>query len=90
MLHKEKRKRLGSGENGSEDIKGHKWFKTINWKKLDSREIKPSFVPRVLDCECTDNFEECWTAMPAVDSPAATPKTDQKDPFGEFEFVGVM
>ncbi|GKD72780.1 serine/threonine-protein kinase AtPK1/AtPK6-like protein [Tanacetum coccineum] len=65
--------RLGSGPRGSDDIKGHKWFKTINWKKLDSRELQPKFKPDISGEECTENFDKCWTAMPLDDSPAPTP-----------------
>lgn len=81
LLQKDTSKRLGSDE-----IKEHRWFKSMNWKKLDAREIHPSFVPLVSDSRCTANFGEQWTAMPLVDSPAATPKSNP-NPFKEFEFV---
>ncbi|PIA38522.1 hypothetical protein AQUCO_02700018v1 [Aquilegia coerulea] len=73
LLQKEANKRLGSGPSGSEEIKHHKWFKSINWKKLDNREIHPSFRPEVDGAHCTSNFEERWTNMSLVDSPASSP-----------------
>nr|GFA38962.1 serine/threonine-protein kinase AtPK2/AtPK19-like [Tanacetum cinerariifolium] len=73
LLQKDPSLRLGSGARGSDDIKGHKWFKTINWKKLDSRELQPKFKPDISGEECTENFDKCWTAMPLDDSPAPTP-----------------
>ncbi|KAF5199384.1 Serine/threonine-protein kinase AtPK2/AtPK19 [Thalictrum thalictroides] len=73
LLQKEAYKRLGSGPSGSEEIKHHKWFKSINWKKLDNREIHPSFRPEVSGTHCTSNFEERWTNMSLVDSPASSP-----------------
>ena len=74
LLQKDTSRRLGSGPTGSEEIKGHKWFRSINWKKLEAREIQPSFLPEVAGKHCIANFDECWTNMPVVDSPAASPK----------------
>lgn len=73
LLQKDASKRLGSGPGGSEEIKKHKWFKCINWKKLDARQIQPSFRPTVSDKLCIDNFEEKWTKTPLSDSPVASP-----------------
>ncbi|VAI05956.1 unnamed protein product [Triticum turgidum subsp. durum] len=49
LLHKEAGRRLGSGPGGSDEIKNHKWFKAVNWKKLEARQIKPSFCPVAAD-----------------------------------------
>ncbi|KAG9443274.1 hypothetical protein H6P81_014614 [Aristolochia fimbriata] len=73
LLQKEANRRLGSGPDGSEEIKRHKWFKSINWKKLEARQIQPSFRPNVAGKHCIANFEEKWTNMPLVDSPVASP-----------------
>ncbi|KAI3408979.1 uncharacterized protein J3R85_019928 [Psidium guajava] len=86
LLQKGPSKRLGSGPNGSADIKNHKWFKTINWKKLEAREIKPSFLPEVAGKQCIANFEKKWTDMPIADSPAASP-TAAGNPFKDFTYV---
>nr|GEV21517.1 serine/threonine-protein kinase AtPK2/AtPK19-like [Tanacetum cinerariifolium] len=87
LLQKESSRRLGSGPGGSDEIKRHSWFKSINWKKLEGREIKPSFVPQVAGKQCIANFEECWTNMPPVlDSPAASPKCNE-NPFKNFTYV---
>ncbi|KAJ4851379.1 hypothetical protein Tsubulata_006698 [Turnera subulata] len=75
LLQKEPSKRLGSGAGGGDEIKRHKWFKSINWKKLEARELQPKFKPDVGGKECTANFDKCWTTMPAHDSPASTPTT---------------
>ena len=87
LLQKDARKRLGSGDRGSEEIKSHKWFKSVNWKKLEAREIRPSFVPEVSGKHCVANFEERWTNMPLLDSPAASPKKDDNT-FKKFSFIG--
>ncbi|KAK9119555.1 hypothetical protein Scep_017648 [Stephania cephalantha] len=73
LLQKEQDRRLGSGPNGSDEVKNHKWFKSINWKKLEAKELQPKFKPDVSGIDCTANFDKCWTAMPADDSPAPTP-----------------
>ncbi|KAJ0044931.1 hypothetical protein Pint_06692 [Pistacia integerrima] len=86
LLQKEASKRLGSGPGGSEEIKGHKWFKSVNWKKLEAREIRPSFLPEVAGRHCVANFEECWTNMPVQDSPVASPKFNE-NPFKGFTYV---
>lgn len=86
LLNKDAAKRLGSGSLGSEEIKRHKWFKPINWKKLDAREIQPSFRPEVAGKHCIANFDKCWTDMKLSDSPAASPKTNT-NPFVNFTYV---
>ncbi|XWS51046.1 hypothetical protein CRYUN_Cryun12cG0142500 [Craigia yunnanensis] len=73
LLQKEPSRRLGSGPSGGDNIKKHKWFRSINWKKLEAREIQPKFKPDVSGKDCTANFDKCWTTMPADDSPASTP-----------------
>ncbi|KDP21625.1 hypothetical protein JCGZ_03296 [Jatropha curcas] len=86
LLQKDATKRLGSGPGGSEEIKSHKWFKSIHWKKLEAREIKPSFLPEVAGKHCVANFDECWTNMSVLDSPAASPKSND-NPFKGFTYV---
>ncbi|KAI4324540.1 hypothetical protein MLD38_030023 [Melastoma candidum] len=86
LLQKDASKRLGSGPAGGEEVKGHKWFKSINWRKLENRQIKPSFCPEVDGTLCIANFEKRWTDMPIVDSPAASP-TPGGNPFKGFTYV---
>lgn len=73
LLQKDPSKRLGNGAMGSDEIKRHKWFKPINWKKLENREIQPSFRPEVAGDHCVANFDKCWTDMPLTESPASSP-----------------
>ncbi|CAN1277253.1 Serine/threonine-protein kinase AtPK2/AtPK19 [Linum perenne] len=87
LLQKESSRRLGCGDKGSQEIKNHKWFKPINWKKLETREVQPSFLPNVDGKNCTANFETKWTDMPLLDSPAASPKISVANPFGDFTYV---
>ncbi|KAI7754292.1 hypothetical protein M8C21_024808 [Ambrosia artemisiifolia] len=75
LLQKDPSKRLGNGSMGSHEIKHHKWFKPINWKRLDAREIQPTFRPEVAGNQCITNFDKRWTDMPLLDSPASRPNT---------------
>ncbi|XP_022761382.1 serine/threonine-protein kinase AtPK2/AtPK19-like [Durio zibethinus] len=86
LLHKDVSKRLGSGPTGSEEIKRHKWFKPINWKKLEAREIQPCFRPEVAGKHCIANFDKQWTNMPVSFSPASSPKTNV-NPFTDFTYI---
>lgn len=87
LLQKDANKRLGGGPSGSEEIKSHKWFKSVNWKRLEAREIRPSFVPEVAGKHCVANFEERWTSMSLLDSPADSPKKGDKS-FNKFSYTG--
>ncbi|CAL9046221.1 unnamed protein product [Musa banksii] len=86
LLQKEASKRLGSGPGGSNEIKNHKWFKSINWRKLEAREILPSFRPNVAGKTCIANFDERWTSMSVLDSPVASPVAGEND-FAGFTYV---
>ncbi|XP_039136175.1 serine/threonine-protein kinase AtPK2/AtPK19-like [Dioscorea cayenensis subsp. rotundata] len=86
LLQKESSKRLGSGPGGSDEIKNHKWFKSINWRKLNAREIQPSFRPNVTGKNCIVNIDECWTNMTLVDSPVSTPVAGDSN-FTGFTYV---
>ncbi|XP_010683458.2 serine/threonine-protein kinase AtPK2/AtPK19 [Beta vulgaris subsp. vulgaris] len=87
LLQKDPSRRLGSGVLASEEVKRHKWFKSINWKKLDARDIQPSFRPEVAGKLCTANFEKCWTDMSVVISPAASPNGNGSLFFKNFTYV---
>ncbi|KAK6943280.1 Protein kinase domain [Dillenia turbinata] len=85
---KETSKRLGSGPKGSEEIKHHKWFKSINWRKLEAREIQRGFCPKVAGKHCIANFEKRWTDMTLLDSPISSSKvTGGVDIFSGFTYV---
>ncbi|VVB12790.1 unnamed protein product [Arabis nemorensis] len=88
LLQKEPERRLGSGPKGADEIKGHKWFKVVNWRKLEAREVQPSFRPEVSGRLCIANFDKCWTDMSVLDSPAASPTADARaNPFINFTYV---
>jgi len=49
--------RLGSLKNKSRDIKGHAFFKPVNWAELERKEIKAPYVPTITSPTDTSNFE---------------------------------
>ena len=89
LLQKDPSKRLGSGANGGDEIRSHRWFKGINWKKLERREIQPSFKPVVGGKECFVNIAEEWTKMPILDSPATSPRIgeNKQNLFKDFDCI---
>ena len=44
------------GLNGPAEVKEHAWFKSYNWQQLESKLIKPPFVPPP-----GDNFDAKYT-----------------------------
>lgn len=87
LLQKDPSKRLGGGPKGAEEIKGHKWFKSLNWRKVEGRQLQPKFRPTVMGIECTANFDEMWTTLPIDDSPASTPKGGNANDFLGYTYV---
>lgn len=40
--------RLGTGRTGSDDIKGHPFFRGIDWSLLEQKKVEPPFKPIVV------------------------------------------
>ncbi|XP_024918079.1 cAMP-dependent protein kinase catalytic subunit PRKX isoform X1 [Cynoglossus semilaevis] len=63
-------RRLGNMKNGAEDVKKHRWFKTIDWEAVPQRKLKPPIVPKVSHEGDTSNFdvypEDDWKKDPPV------------------------
>jgi hypothetical protein len=72
-------------------MKNHRFFRKIDWKKLEARELAPPIVPIITDAELAENFAQDFTDLPL--SPVLTKKFDdmigdaQSNPFGGFSFV---
>ena len=63
-LTKEASKRLGYGPTGSADIMKHAFFKGVDWKKLEKREIASPFKPTIKSIDSVENFDKIWTDLP--------------------------
>ncbi|VUC33114.1 unnamed protein product [Clonostachys rosea] len=92
LLRKDPNKRLGAG--GLKDLqtlKKHRFFRKIDWKKLEARELTPPIQPMITDPELAENFSPEFTDLclsPVVTSrypSLLSPSND--DPFGGFSFV---
>lgn len=94
LLRKEPNKRLGS--NMPKDlaiIKGHRFFRKIDWKKLATREVEPPIQPMITDPELAENFANEFTELslsPRTSlaepfSPASA--NAEENPFGNFSFT---
>ena len=57
FLRKEPKKRLGTYmPKDMQTIKGHRFFRRIDWKRLDRRELDPPIRPVVTDPALAENF----------------------------------
>ncbi|XP_014249762.1 protein kinase DC2 [Cimex lectularius] len=70
LLVQDRTKRLGNMKNGAEDVKRHRWFKSIDWTEVVHKKLKPPFVPKVRFEGDTRNFdsypEADWKSTPSV------------------------
>ncbi|RMZ71620.1 serine threonine- kinase psk1 [Pyrenophora seminiperda CCB06] len=92
FLRKDPKKRLGFNRaKDLQTIKKHRFFRKINWKALEARELEPPIQPLITDPELAENFAQDFTNLPL--SPVLNKKFDdafaesQTNPFGGFSFV---
>jgi len=91
LLRKEPKKRLGANmPKDMQTIKKHRFFRKIDWKKLEKRHVEPPFKPLIIDPELAENFSTEFTDLalsPVLQHPWGGAKSEH-DPFGGFSFVG--
>ncbi|GAB7362049.1 hypothetical protein MBLNU230_g2083t1 [Neophaeotheca triangularis] len=99
LLRKEPGKRLGGNRHKDMKIlKSHRFFRKIDWRKLERRELEAPIQPVITDPELAENFSSDFTDLPM--SPALTKDGKmfgeymedvqykaESDPFGGFSFV---
>ncbi|KAI5816912.1 kinase-like domain-containing protein [Pyronema omphalodes] len=66
LLDRDPAKRLGA--NGAAEIKSHRFFETIDWRKLLQKKIQPTFRPNVTNAMDTKNFDPEFTQEMPTDS----------------------
>ena len=88
LLRKEPRKRLGVGPNDLNIIKKHRFFRKIDWQKLENRTLDPPIQPFVTDPALGENFDREFTDRSIDDFVSKHNRTLSKsDPFGGFSYV---
>lgn len=88
LLRKEPKKRLGVGPNDLNVIKKHRFFRKIDWKKLERRELEPPIRPLVTDPALGENFAREFTDRSIDNYVTKHNRTLSKsDPFGGFSYV---
>merc|ERR1719362_226413 len=87
FLHKNVKKRLGcvAEHGGEEAIKHHSFFRTINWKDLEDRKVKPPFAPKMGTKNDAINFDPEFTEEDPVMTPINSELVDNID---QSEFNG--
>ena len=87
--------RLRIGKN-SKDIKNHKFFESIDWVKLEKKEITPPFKPKIRYQGDVRNFDKMFTDMPITSTlgtkeqllnPSSTIK-NTKNTYIDFTYIG--
>merc|ERR1712110_1127756 len=63
FLTREPSERLGTD---FEAVKSHPFFASIDWVKLERKEVEPSFKPTVFGKEDTDQIDPMFTSEQAV------------------------
>lgn len=56
MLDGDLTKRYGNLKGGVNDIKGHRFFKGLDWEKLKAKEISAPYTPKVRSAGDISNF----------------------------------
>ena len=87
--------RLRLGKN-VKDIKNHKFFESIDWVKLEKKEITPPFKPKIRYQGDVRNFDKMFTDMPIgstfgtkeqILNPSSTIK-NTKNTYIDFTYIG--
>jgi len=58
LLVDDTNQRLGMLQGGTNDIKKHIWFMSIDWKELYNKNVEPPWIPKVTSPKDTGNFKE--------------------------------
>jgi len=86
LLRKEPSKRLGYHmPKDLQTIKQHRFFRKIDWKALERRELEPPIKPVITDPALAENFSTDFTSLPL--SPVVTNKAWGDDGVGKMSNI---
>ena len=92
LLRKDPAKRLGGRMPADRPaLRGHRFFRHIDWARLARRELEPPIRPDISDPALAENFAPEFTGLPL--SPVvggvheALARGEDEDPFGGFSYV---
>ncbi|XP_035514516.1 serine/threonine-protein kinase N2-like [Morone saxatilis] len=92
LLKKNPLKRLGAGERDANEVKGEKFFETIDWEALLAKKVKPPFLPSIKESVDVSNFDSEFTRLQPVLSPPSKPfslSAEQQEAFADFDFCAL-
>ncbi|XP_068152342.1 ribosomal protein S6 kinase 2 beta [Drosophila tropicalis] len=78
--------RLGAGSQGILDIKAHCFFGTIDWVRLERKQVRPPFIPAVSRDDAF-YFDVEYTSKSPRDSPGGPISASAHEIFRGFSFV---
>ncbi|KAK5578213.1 hypothetical protein RB653_003166 [Dictyostelium firmibasis] len=87
LLTKDPTRRLGT--KGAIEIKQHPFFKSIQWRKIENKEITPPFIPSTKGVDDISNFDHASLKAHQRDSFSTSPtlSSSQQAYFDGFSFV---
>ncbi|KAK5932018.1 hypothetical protein CgunFtcFv8_003757 [Champsocephalus gunnari] len=92
LLKRNPLKRLGAGERDANEVKGEKFFETIDWEALLAKTAKPPFLPSIKESMDVGNFDSEFTQLQPILSPPAKPfilSAEQQEAFADFDFCAL-
>ncbi|XP_061586635.1 serine/threonine-protein kinase N2-like [Cololabis saira] len=92
LLKKNPEKRLGAGERDANEVKGEKFYESIDWEALLAKKMKPPFLPSVKQSTDVSNFDSDFTQLQPVLSPPCKPfklSAEQQQAFVDFDFCAL-